>query len=312
MNSWGREKVPFLFIIDFEMERPVVKRLSDIGGGILFDFRGVTNAASRRDSSPIAMQTQPPPYQEYLAKFDVVLAGLLYGNSFLCNLTMSTPVHLPCTLEDLFHCSNAPYKLWYENQFVFFSPERFVKIENGMISTNPMKGTIDAAVPDAARRLLDDRKEMAEHVTIVDLLRNDLAMVADNVAVKRFRYIDTIHKNNGRLLQVSSEICGHVRDEYAGAYGDILAALLPAGSVSGAPKGSTTRLIQIAEGAKRGYYTGVAGYFDGTTFDSCVMIRFIESTPTGYRYRSGGGITTQSDPRKEYEELISKIYVPVA
>jgi len=93
--------------------------------------------------------------------------------------------------------------------------------------------------------------------------------------------------------------------------GNILARLLPAGSVSGAPKSRTLEIIRQTEGDKRGYYTGVFGIFDGESLDSGVMIRFIEKQGSKYFYRSGGGITTQSSSESEYQEAIDKVYVPI-
>jgi para-aminobenzoate synthetase component 1 len=89
-----------------------------------------------------------------------------------------------------------------------------------------------------------------------------------------------------------------------------LFALLPAGSISGAPKVKTLEIIKNAENYERGYYTGTAFYFDGDNLDSCVLIRFIEQTEKGWVYKSGGGITIYSDARKEYQEILDKIYVP--
>lgn len=86
--------------------------------------------------------------------------------------------------------------------------------------------------------------------------------------------------------------------------------MLPAGSISGAPKQSTIDLIKEAEIIPRGYYTGIFGYFDGENFDSAVMIRFIEEHNGEKFFRSGGGITVLSDARYEYEEVIEKIYLP--
>jgi para-aminobenzoate synthetase component 1 len=173
-----------------------------------------------------------------------------------------------------------------------------------------MKGTIDAGIPNATEKILNDQKELAEHVTIVDLIRNDLSSVTKNVEVTRFRYIDELITNDKKLLQVSSEIMGDVPEHFHSKLGDILVNLLPAGSVSGAPKQKTLEIIRRAEVEKRGYYTGVLGIFDGQNFDSGVMIRFIEKTGGEYCYRSGGGITTQSVLEKEYQEVIAKVYVP--
>lgn len=174
-----------------------------------------------------------------------------------------------------------------------------------------MKGTIDAALPNAEQVILNDYKETAEHNTIVDLIRNDLSAVSKRVRVERFRYTDIIETSEKNLLQVSSEISGELDKDYLSHLGDIIFALLPAGSVSGAPKRKTTEIIAAVEGCDRGYYTGIAGIFDGQGIDSFVMIRYIEQSGDGYIYRSGGGITSFSDPVSEYKEMIDKIYVPV-
>jgi para-aminobenzoate synthetase component 1 len=182
---------------------------------------------------------------------------------------------------------------------------------DGKIYTFPMKGTIDAATPNAIEAILTNPKELAEHVTIVDLMRNDLSRVAEHVSVTRFRYIDELKTSHKNLLQVSSEIVGQLSGDYLSRVGTILANLLPAGSVTGAPKEKTIQIIQEAEGEKRGYYAGVFGYFDGTVLESAVMIRFIERDGDRLFYRSGGGITTQSSAINEYQEAIDKIYVPI-
>jgi para-aminobenzoate synthetase component 1 len=172
-----------------------------------------------------------------------------------------------------------------------------------------MKGTIDASMPQAKQTILQNEKEKAEHVTIVDLIRNDLSMVAYNVTVNRFRYVDELKTLQSTLLQVSSEIQGELKPNLG--IGDVLMQLLPAGSISGAPKKKTTQLIREAEQKERGYFTGVFGIFDGENMDSGVMIRYIESTPQGLIYRSGGGITAMSKVEQEYEEATNKVYVPV-
>jgi para-aminobenzoate synthetase component 1 len=113
------------------------------------------------------------------------------------------------------------------------------------------------------------------------------------------------------LLQVSSEIVGDLSADYRSHLGDIFYKLLPAGSITGAPKPRTIEIIREAENEKRGYFTGVFGYFDGTNLDSGVMIRYIERVGDQYFYRSGGGITTRSKAEEEYREALDKIYVPV-
>jgi para-aminobenzoate synthetase component 1 len=173
-----------------------------------------------------------------------------------------------------------------------------------------MKGTIDAAIDNAEAKILANAKEMAEHIMVVDLLRNDLSMVAKDVRVNRFRYIEKIRAGEKELLQVSSEIEGKLESNWHEKLGEIIQTLLPAGSISGTPKRRTLEIIKEVEEYERGYFSGIFGYFDGQNFDSAVMIRFIENTPNGLVYKSGGGITLDSNAESEYQEMQDKIYIP--
>ena len=312
MNSWGETGIPFLFIIDFELNKPLIFRLDEIDKErILYDINGVSNSPVKtRIPGNITLVKHPEPYEEYLVRFNRVREELITGNTYLLNLTCITPIELNLTLKEVYHLSNSRYRIWFDDEFVCFSPEIFVTIRDGIIRSFPMKGTIDASIKDAERVILADIKEKAEHNTIVDLIRNDLSQISSGVRVERFRYAEIIETNEKNLLQISSEIRGNLGDNFMSHLGDIIYALLPAGSVSGAPKRKTTEIIAAAEGNARGYYTGVAGVFDGQSIDSFVMIRFIEKMDKGYIYRSGGGITSFSDPVAEYNEMTDKIYVP--
>ncbi len=314
MNSLGKKKEPFLFIIDFAMQKPVVIPLREVDPErILFDVNGVTNV--ERDetaNNKLMFDVIPVSKQTYCKAFKKVQFHIGRGDTFLLNLTMPAKAETNYTLREIFFNSKAKYKLWLKEQLVVFSPEIFVKINNGFIRSFPMKGTMDAAIREAEQKLLASQKELAEHYTIVDLIRNDLSMVAGNVEVTRFRYIDRLKTHKGELLQMSSEISGKLPENYHENIGTILHTLLPAGSISGAPKKKTVEIINKAEGYDRDYYTGIFGLFDGTNLDSGVMIRYIEKTAEGFIYKSGGGITANSICEDEYQELIDKIYVPLA
>lgn len=314
INQWGSEEKPFIAIIDFSMEKISILPLEESAQNhIFYNFKGKTNYNVDCNESSFYFEKYPISHSLYEKGFKIVQNGLMRGDSFLVNLTFPTPILTNLTLEQIFVQSKASYKLWFKNQFVCFSPEIFIKIaENGVISSYPMKGTIDAEVPDAEQLILNDTKEKAEHNTIVDLIRNDLSQVAKKVKVNRFRYIDTIKTNQKTLLQVSSEISGQLPLNWKQQLGNIIFKLLPAGSISGAPKNSTVNIIQSAEIDKRGYYTGIMAIFDGKTLDSAVMIRYIEQDEEGNKiFRSGGGITVFSDLNTEYQELIDKVYVPI-
>jgi para-aminobenzoate synthetase component 1 len=215
------------------------------------------------------------------------------------------------SLEHIFHRAKAPYKLYYKDQFVVYSPECFIKIKDGYIYSYPMKGTIDASLPNARKTLTNNTKEINEHNTIVDLIRNDLSKVARDVQVTRFRYIDKIKTQKNEIYHTSSEIRGKLLKGWQKQLPELLLTMLPAGSICGAPKEKTVSIIREVEEEKRGYYTGVFGYFDGENLESAVNIRYLEKKEGQILYRSGGGITFMSNLESEYNELIEKIYVPV-
>lgn len=321
MNELGKNNHPFVFIINYLQDISYIEEISDINPSeVLYDLNGFTNRFTNQSNASemppfsknrIQWQSFPQSFDSYRHSFSIVQKHIFAGNSFLTNLTCQTPIETNLTLRDIFIYSKAMYKLWIKDEFTIFSPEIFVRIRQGKITSYPMKGTIDASLPMAEKQLMNDPKEAAEHATIVDLIRNDLSMVADGVTVSRYRYIDKLETNRGLILQTSSEIQGTLPDNYCENLGNIIFKLLPAGSITGAPKDKTMQIIDEAETYERGFYTGVMGYFDGSELDSAVMIRFVEQKEGRLYYKSGGGITCQSDAESEYNEMKQKIYVPI-
>lgn len=313
MNRFGKERIPFIFIIDFEMGSPILFQLkSPYPDNILFNINGFSNYTSPQLSSrKIFFRKNPISIDDYSFAFNEVIRNINHGNSYLVNLTFPTEIETNLSLKEIFYLSVAPYKLLVENKFVVFSPETFIRIFEGKIFSFPMKGTIDANIVNAKEIILNDEKEKSEHITIIDLIRNDLSIISQNVKVERFRYIEKIKTIDKDLLQISSEISGELPDDYHANLGSIIFNLLPAGSISGAPKKKTVEIIKEVENYKRGYYTGIFGYFDGNNLDSAVMIRFIEKIGDKLYYKSGGGITSRSKLELEYQEMIDKVYVPI-
>lgn len=313
MNNIGKNKIPFLFIIPYNLDNSIIIPLNEIDPNyILYDFEGISNAISNNKSNKnISFQKFPVDFSTYKKAFDIVMKHLRNGDSYLLNLTFPTPIETNFTFEDIFFAVSSRYKLLLKNKFICFSPEIFVKINDDIISSFPMKGTIDASVPDAYEKLLIDEKEIAEHYTIVDLIRNDLSIVAKKVRVNNFRYFELISSKNGKLWQTSSNISGVLPVNWNESIGDIFFSLLPAGSVTGAPKDRTCKIISSVENYFRGYYTGIAGIYDGKSVNSSVLIRFIENQNNQFFFKSGGGITTRSDCYNEFIELINKVYVPI-
>ena len=314
MNDLGSQRIPFLFVIDFDMKKPFAIPLQEINPDeILFDVDGTSNYTNPQldESKELSFTAHPVPFDRYKKAFEVVKKHISHGNSFLLNLTMPSRLETNFKMIEIFYRSKAKYKMWYKDHFVVYSPEIFVKTEGRKISSFPMKGTMDASIPDAEKKLLTSEKETAEHYTIVDLIRNDLSLIAKNVKVERFRYIDTIKTHKHELIQISSKVSGELSPNFNNHLGDLIFSMLPAGSISGAPKTKTIDIIKKAENYDRGYYTGVFGIFDGENINSGVMIRYFEKTDDGFVFKSGGGITAKSNCAEEYQELIDKIYIPV-
>ncbi|MFT7859560.1 MAG: aminodeoxychorismate synthase component I [Sulfurimonas sp.] len=307
LNQLAKEQIPCLLLSDFKGENVEVIPLAELKA---HDIEFTIEHRQTYKEHPHNLQKFPIPFKEYKKKFDQVIENIKEGNTYIFNLTQPTPIETTLSLKEIYSLANARYKLRYKNDFVCFSPEKFVRIEDNTISTFPMKGTIDASIEDAKEKILANEKEMAEHIMIVDLLRNDLSIVARDVKVEQFRYIEEIYAGEKELLQVSSHISGKLESNWHENLGEILKALLPAGSISGTPKKSTVELIERIEGYERGYFTGVFGVFDGESFDSGVMIRYIEKNGENYFYKSGGGITLESDAESEYQEMCDKIYLP--
>ncbi|MEG1794146.1 MAG: aminodeoxychorismate synthase component I [Rikenellaceae bacterium] len=307
MNNAAQNCESFLFCIDYEMQNGYFIENPLKQQEILWRVGNATNYHDNAKMKGSYFTKTPIPFAEYSKKFEKVKQGLFQGNSFLANLTIATPIETDFSFEEIFYRSNSPYAILVPNKFICFSPETFVKIDEGHISSNPMKGTIDGSVENAEQVILNDYKESAEHFTIVDFIRSDLSRVAKNVKVDKLRYIDHLKTSEGEILQVSSLISG---DLLKTDIGDIVFALLPAGSISGAPKPSTLKILKDAERQTRSFYCGVFGYFDGKKLDSAVMIRYIEKCDKNLYFRSGGGITINSLCEDEYKEVIEKIYLP--
>jgi len=310
ITKLAKRGIPFLFIISFDKSRVLVEKLSSMDSSILFKIEKFKNYSNQNINNSFFLSKNPIPKEEYKRAFDEVIEEIKRGNTYLLNLSFKSKVDTNLNLKEIFYISKAKYKLYYKNKFVCFSPEKFIEIRDNIISTYPMKGTIDAGLLGAREIILNNKKETAEHIMIVDLMRNDLGRVGRDVRVEKFRYIDKIKAGEKELLQVSSKITAKLDPNWKNNLGDILDKLLPAGSISGTPKKSTLDIIKRVENYNRDFYTGIFGIFDGKNLNSAVMIRFIEKDIDNLYYKSGGGITLDSNLEDEYKELIDKIYIP--
>ncbi|CAA6814560.1 MAG: Para-aminobenzoate synthase, aminase component (EC [uncultured Sulfurovum sp.] len=310
INELASKREPFLFIFSYDLKKQFIQKLDTLDSDIFFKIGEQRNYPKSPLTKPFYFKRSPLVLQEYKKSLEKVLEEIRLGNTYLLNLTFKTPIETDLSLKEIFTYAKAKYKLYFKDEFICFSPEKFIEIVDNQISTYPMKGTIEASIPNAKEKILADEKEMAEHVMIVDLMRNDLGMVANSVQVEKFRYVEKIKAGDKELLQVSSKITAKLPTNWHETLSSLLQTLLPAGSITGAPKKSTVNIINHIENYERGFYTGVFGIFDGKNLYSAVMIRFIEKEDEKLYYKSGGGITIDSNAKLEYEELIDKIYLP--
>lgn len=205
----------------------------------------------------------------------------------------------------------SPYMFYFSGTDVEVagaSPETLVKLENGVLHTFPLAGTRPRGKTDEEdkaleKELLSDEKELAEHNMLVDLGRNDLGKISKfgTVEVEKLHSIERF----SHVMHIGSTVRGIIRDD-KDAF-DAIEAVLPAGTLSGAPKIRACQLIGELENNKRGIYGGAIGYIDFTgNMDTCIAIRIAYKKNGKVFVRSGAGIVADSDPEKEYQECINK------
>ena len=307
LNFYGEKKEPFFFIINYDKSQYEVIPLSNLPENIKYDITENKHYVQHNQN----LIKKHLSFDDYKKKFFQLKNEIINGNTYLANLTSQTKIKTPLSLNEIYEIANAKFKLNYKDKFICFSPERFCKIKKNKIYTYPMKGTINAKISNAEQIILEDKKELAEHTMIVDLLRNDLSIVSKKVKVEKFRYCENIKAGDKELIQVSSKISGELEKNWEKRIGQIIGSLLPAGSITGTPKRKTVQILDEIEKYDRGYFTGVFGIYDGEALDSSVIIRYLEKDNDGnLTYKSGGGITSDSDVYKEYQEMCDKVYIP--
>ncbi|MDO4275757.1 MAG: anthranilate synthase component I [Eubacteriales bacterium] len=188
------------------------------------------------------------------------------------------------------------------------SPETLVRLEHGRLTTFPVagsrpRGRNQEEDETLEKELLADEKELSEHNMLVDLGRNDLGKISRFGTVEVTRY-QMIHRYS-RIMHICSQVEGDIREDYDGL--DAVEAVLPAGTLSGAPKIRACQIIEELEKAPRGIYGGALGYLDFTgNLDTCIAIRMAVKKNGKVYVQAGGGIVADSIPEKEYEESANK------
>jgi para-aminobenzoate synthetase len=319
-----------LLVIDHELERTHLLALSDATPGELTTAHDWLDAtAATLDDLPAL--TEPPALEHeeaalefslrrgrehYLANIETCKRLLESGESY--EICLTNQLALPAIADPfalyrvLRRVNPAPYSAYLrlpEGAVLSSSPERFLRVgRDRTVEAKPIKGTArrgadpagDAAARDALARSPKDR---AEHLMIVDLLRNDLGLVSEIGSVHVPKLMDV--ESYETVHQLVSTIRGRLRDDVDIA--DAIRATFPGGSMTGAPKLRTMEIIDGLEGAARGVYSGALGYLalNGTA-DLSIVIRTLVATPAGATIGTGGAIVMLSEAEDEYDEMLLK------
>ncbi|MCM1009495.1 MAG: aminodeoxychorismate synthase component I [Fusobacterium sp.] len=254
--------------------------------------------------------------EQYFEKIDYIKEQISLGNTYEVNYTIPNAVWTSCEGLELFNSllasQKTPYNAYIKNDFeevLSFSPELFFRVQNGCIFTKPMKGTVkrgETPQEDEENKkfLQNDEKNRAENVMIVDLLRNDLGRIAKTgtVRVDKLFEIET-HKT---LHQMTSEVSAELA--YGTTICDIFEAIFPCGSITGAPKVSTMRVIDEVEECERGIYCGAIGLIHSDFVEFSVPIRILQKKAGAAHYicHTGGAIVWDSAAEEEWEEALLK------
>jgi len=151
MNKLGATKTPFLFVLSYDLKERFVQPLSNLDPDIFFKIGNHRNYPKTPLTKPYYLKKRPVDFKNYEEALERVLEEIRSGNSYLLNLTFKTPIESDLTLKEIFTYARAKYKLYFKEQFICFSPEKFIEIENNTITTYPMKGTIEASIPNAKK-----------------------------------------------------------------------------------------------------------------------------------------------------------------
>lgn len=254
--------------------------------------------------------------EQYSEKINYIKEQIALGNTYEVNYTIPNAVWTSEAGFELFNSllsqQKTPYNAYINNEYeevLSFSPELFFRVDDGKIFTKPMKGTIKRGRTPAEDEenktfLQNDEKNRAENVMIVDLLRNDLGRIAKTGTVKVDKLFEI--ESHKTLHQMTSEISAELAEGVC--LKEIFEAIYPCGSITGAPKLSTMRIIEEVEQKKRGIYCGAIGYIHKNFAEFSVPIRILQKT-TGSRYytcHAGGAVVWNSSTKEEWDEALLK------
>lgn len=284
----------------------------------LEEMANLIKAGTRTEFPPIRLESEIKPQfpkERYCEMVETARHYIREGDIFQVVLSNSMRAKAQGSLFDTYRVLRAtnpsPYMFYFSSDGIEIagaSPETLVRLDNKKLSTFPLAGTRprgktteeDKALEED---LLNDEKELAEHNMLVDLGRNDIGKISKIGTVEVEKYL-TIERFSC-VMHLGSTVTGEIRDDKDAA--DAVDAILPAGTLSGAPKFRACQIIQELEQSKRGIYGGAIGYMDFTgNLDVCIAIRLVYKKNGEICIRSGAGIVADSVPEKEFEECCNK------
>lgn len=267
---------------------------------------------------PLELKTEITPHfseKQYCEMVEKAKEYIREGDIFQVVLSNPMRAEAEGSLFDTYRVlrteNPSPYMFYFSSDDIELSgasPETLAKLENGKISTFPLAGTRPRGKDDEEDKaleaeLLKDEKELAEHNMLVDLGRNDIGKVSEIGSVKVEEYLSI--ERFSHVMHIGSTVTGKIRADKDAV--DAVDAILPAGTLSGAPKFRACQIIEDLENDKRGVYGGAIGYLDFTgNMDTCIAIRLVYRKNGRICIRAGAGVVADSVPENEFRECINK------
>ena len=284
----------------------------------LNEIEKILKTGEKMEFPPIQLKTEiKPQFSEEKYEKMVEKAKHYIREGDIFQVVLSNPMRAKAE-ESLFDTyrvlrthNPSPYMLYFSSDDIELagaSPETLAKLDRGQLSTFPLAGTRPRGKTrqedeDLERGLLADEKERAEHNMLVDLGRNDIGKISKIGTVQVEKYMEI--ERFSHVMHIGSTVTGVIRDDKDAV--DAIDAILPAGTLSGAPKFRACQIIEELEQSKRGIYGGAIGYLDfAGNLDTCIAIRLVYKKNGEICIRSGAGIVADSVPEKEFEECCNK------
>lgn len=309
------EKITIVILVEEGEEKKGIARLEEIKNEI-FDSKVKISFPQRNSSvKPVYSNTTKDEYMKMVEKSkEYIREGDIFQVVLSQRWSMEQDMH-PFEIYRVLRSTNPSPYLFYFNfgdyKVAGSSPEMLVEMKNNRVKNCPIAGTRKRGKNfkediEIAKEMLEDPKERAEHVMLVDLARNDMGRIAEVGSVEVTEFMEV--QNYSHVMHIVSLVEGN-KEENQDVF-SVLGSFLPAGTLSGAPKIRAMEIIDELEKTKRGVYGGAVGYFSfDSNMDTCIAIRTMIIKNNRIYMQAGAGLTINSVPELEYEECVNKVKV---